>query len=98
MLAGLVSAPFTILFATLLQEQVPEDMRARVFGLDTTIGVAGMPLGVIVAGLLIEGFGLRFALAVHGIAFVCVALFTLGNPALHNLQRGNDVRASIQAE
>jgi MFS family permease len=88
--APAITAPFSVLFATILQEQVPADMRGRVFGLDTTIGVAGMPLGVMIAGFLIEGIGLRGTLLIQSAAFVSLGLALLMNPAMSPL------RASIR--
>ena len=49
-LAGLAAGSINPLLSTVLYEQVPRDMRARVLGGMTTGVAAGMPIGSLLGG------------------------------------------------
>jgi MFS family permease len=56
---GLFWGPFTPLVSTLIQQRVPADQQGRVFGVQTAVFYAAPPLGMVLAGLSVESFGVR---------------------------------------
>jgi MFS family permease len=58
-IVGLAIGPTNVLGMTIMQERVPEEMMGRVFGLMFSFGSALAPLGVFLAGILIEVIGLQ---------------------------------------
>jgi predicted MFS family arabinose efflux permease len=45
------------LVSTLIQQRVPADQQGRVFGVQTAVFYAAPPLGMVLAGLSVERFG-----------------------------------------
>jgi MFS family permease len=58
-LAGLATGPTNVLAITIVQNRTPEEMLGRIYGIMVAFGGALAPLGVFMAGGLIELFGLR---------------------------------------
>ena len=58
-LLGLAIGPTNVLGVTIMQSRIPEEMLGRVFGFVFALGGALSPLGVFLAGILIESVGLR---------------------------------------
>ena len=85
-IAGLAAGPVGLILTTLIQERVPRDLLGRVFGLNA-LTPAATPLGVLIAGFVIEATGLRFTLALQGIASVILLLSLFLLPALRELDR-----------
>jgi MFS family permease len=54
---GLFWGPFNPLVSTLIQQRVPADQQGRVFGVQTAVFYAAPPLGMVLAGLSVESFG-----------------------------------------
>jgi MFS family permease len=54
---GLSWGPFNPLVSTLIQQRVPADQQGRVFGVQTAVFYAAPPLGMVLAGLSVERFG-----------------------------------------
>ena len=48
---------------------------------------AAPPIGQVIVGLAVEGFGLQQTFAVIGVLFIVVALLTISLPALRDLSR-----------
>ncbi len=75
-IAGLSLGPFNILASVVLQERVPEEMLGRVFG---ALGLTQLasPLGVLLAGISIDAFGLEALMAIiaSGITLMTLAIF-----------------------
>jgi MFS family permease len=69
-LNGFLFEPTNAIFATMMQERVPADLRGRVFGAFSTFASGTMPLGLFAYSLLIEGIGLRSTLVVLAIVNV----------------------------
>lgn len=70
---GLVGGPNGPLIPTVLQERTPEHLRARVIAASSALGMAAAPIGVLLAGILLEhlpftpvtlGMGVLFAVGV----------------------------------
>jgi MFS family permease len=85
--SGIASGPINPLIDTVFYERVPDGMRGRVLGVTQALAWVAMPLGVLVAGPLIEGLGLRPTLL---ISFALYLLVTVGSrfmPSLRDLDR-----------
>ena len=54
---GLSWGPFNPLENTLIQQRVPADQQGRVFGVQTAVFYAAPPLGMVLAGLSVESYG-----------------------------------------
>ncbi len=75
---GLSWGPFNPLVSTLIQQRVPADQQGRVFGVQTAVFYAAPPLGMVLAGLSVENFGVGFTyLVLAGILSVTAILALL---------------------
>ncbi len=79
---GLAWGPFMPLMSTLIQQRVPSDQHGRVFGVQTAVFYAAPPLGMVLAGLSVEGFGVGATYIVLAMILSTTALFTLLTKAL----------------
>lgn len=89
-LVGLAIGPTNVLALTIMQERVPEEMLGRVFGVLFAFGGALAPLGVFLAGIMIEAAGLP---AVMVAAAIGVTIAMLRVFMVRDLVRGFDARA-----
>lgn len=85
-IAGIGLAPLNPLIDTVLQERVPKEMRARVFGTTMAGSFLGIPLGAVLGVGLINWIGLPTTLWVLGALYLATTLSLLVNPALKNMQ------------
>jgi len=83
--AGLASGPLNPILHTVEFERVPPHMRGRVLGLTGALAWMAMPLGVLVAGVLVEFVGLRATLLGAGIAYVLIAASIWINRAMKEM-------------
>jgi MFS family permease len=58
-LLGLSWGPYNPLISTLVQQRIPAHLHGRVFGIQTAVFYAAPPLGMVLAGLSVESFGVR---------------------------------------
>ena len=86
-LMGAIWGPFNPLWNTLIQSRVPTEMQGRVYGVQMSALYAAPPIGQVVVGLAVEGFGLQQTFAVIAVLFIVVALLTISLPALRDLSR-----------
>ena len=86
--AGLAFGPVNPIFATVTQENTPQDMLGRVFGALTAIAQAAIPIGAVVAGVAVQQAGLIPTIVGMGAVYVVVMIGMFFNPAL----RGMDIR------
>jgi MFS family permease len=77
---------------TSMFERLPENMRARVFGVVFAGCTAAMPLGALVAGTSVAGFGLAPALWAFGLAYLAVTIAPAFLPSWRGLERQVPVR------
>lgn len=84
---GVAIGPGTPIFMTVLQERTPVEMRGRVFGLVTASVWIVLPLGMLLAGVLLEVFGLAVTLMLQTIAFVLLAIVVAAIPSLRGIER-----------
>lgn len=87
LLGGLAIGPLNSLIGTVLQERVPPEMRARVFGLLSAGVIAGIPLGTFASGYVVAWIGLRATLFVMGTIYLAATLSILINPKLKQMEK-----------
>lgn len=87
-LIGLVYGPIGPIYNTLLQARTPEHLRGRVVGVMTSMAYASGPLGLMLAGPLIDTFGLKAAFITLAVPILLVALACPWIPALRELDDG----------
>lgn len=97
-LAGLGFGPINPLILTVMQEQVPADLRGRVFGTILGTVMTAAPLGMVAAGYLVEAIGLRPVLAVIAGGFMAIAAIALVAPGFHALNAQPPIPAAEQSE
>lgn len=85
MIAGLAIAPINPLLDTITQERVPIEMRARVFGALSAMGLAGVPLGTLASGYLVAWTSLSTTVFLIGLLYLLATLSLLVNPALKQM-------------
>lgn len=85
-IAGFGLAPLNPLIDTVLQERVPKEMRARVFGTTMAGSFLGIPLGAILGVCLVNWIGMQATLLVLGAFYLGTTLSLLVNPALKHMQ------------
>jgi len=87
---GVAIAAINPILSAVLYERVPERLQARVQGLGSAVGFAGMPLGALMAGWLGE-YGVQVALLVSGVIYL---LSTLA-PFVGKFWREMDARPQV---
>lgn len=85
-LAGLAAGSLNPILGTVMLEQVPSSMRARVLGVVDAGCWAAMPLGALATGFLVEGLGLVVSLVALGAVYLVVTLA----PCLGSVWAGMD--------
>jgi MFS family permease len=79
LIEGVGSITFDVLFITLLQRATPEDMLARVYGLQDSVTAVAQLLGSLAAPLLVSGVKLEASLWIGG-GLVVIAAALLAAP------------------
>ena len=79
----LASGPLNPLLTTVAQERIPAHLRGRVFGTILAVSWVAIPLGMLLAGTLLEVIGLRATLTALAVTYLVVTLSLFVNPALH---------------
>jgi MFS family permease len=81
-IAGFFIGPVNPLFSIISYERIPQQMRARVFGILGAGSMAGVPLGVLMSGYVVNWIGMQPTLMVIGVIYTLATLSLLVNPAL----------------
>jgi MFS family permease len=81
---GLFWGPFTPLVSTLIQQRVAADQQGRVFGVQTAVFYAAPPLGMVLAGLSVESFGVRTTYLVLAAILSVTTIFALLTKSLRS--------------
>src|SRR6266568_780872 len=84
-LAGLAGGGINPLIRTTMQERVPAEMRARVFGTTSAGVLIGVPLGTFVSGYMATWIGLEYTLLLMGALYFLTTASLLVNPALSKM-------------
>ena len=86
-LAGVAAGPINPIIATVLQERVPAALRGRVFGATRAAGFATIPLGMLIAGALVEVAGVRPVLLAIAVGYIGATVTMTLRPAFRELDR-----------
>ncbi len=70
-----------------MQERVPANMRGRVFGTMTAGAYLAVPLGMLLAGYLIQWTSVRTTLLLQAGCYLIITLSLLINPALREMDK-----------
>jgi MFS family permease len=81
---GLFWGPFNPLMSTLIQQRVPADQQGRVFGVQTAVFYAAPPLGMVLAGLSVESYGVRSTYIVLAIILSVTSILALLTKSLRS--------------
>jgi MFS family permease len=93
MVAGVGDMASTVIRQTLIQVTTPDDMRGRVFAVNSLFYGTASHLGAFRAGVLAEYFGAVSSVVIGGCAvFATVALWAWLFPALLRVDRADDVQ------
>jgi MFS family permease len=84
---GLAVGPLNPIMSTVEQEQVPQEMRARVFGTTSAGVMLGIPLGGFAGGFLVQAAGLQPTLLILGACYLLTTASLLVNPALRAMDK-----------
>jgi MFS family permease len=84
--AGLAIAPINPLMDTIMQERLPIEMRARVFGTMSAGFLAGVPIGTFASGYIVSWLGLSTTILIMGILYLLATLSLLINPVLKGME------------
>jgi predicted MFS family arabinose efflux permease len=83
-LLGLSWGPFNPLVSTLIQQRVPADQQGRVFGVQTAVFYAAPPLGMVLAGLSVESYGVSTTYLVLAAILSATAILALLTKSLRS--------------
>ncbi len=81
---GLSWGPFTPLVSTLIQQRVPADQQGRVFGVQTAVFYAAPSLGMVLAGLSVESYGVSTTYIVLATILSSTAILALLTKSLRS--------------
>ena len=81
------SGPLNPILGAVAYERIPAEMRGRVLGPLTAGAWVAMPLGVLVAGVALDGAGLRPTLLAIGACYLVTTLTLVVNPAIKGMDR-----------
>lgn len=84
---GLAAGPLNPILSTVEQEQVPQEMRARVFGVITAGAFLGSPFGAFAGGYLVQWAGIQPTLLILGVCYLLTTASLLFNPALRSMEK-----------
>jgi MFS family permease len=76
--------PFNPLMSTLIQQRVAADQQGRVFGVQTAVFYAAPPLGMVLAGLSVESYGVRTTYMVLAAILTVTAILALLTKSLRS--------------
>jgi hypothetical protein len=88
---GLVIGPVGPMIMTLYHEQVPPELRGRVFGTRAAMDTLSIPFAALFTGLIVQGIGLQITLVGFAIAFLIVTAAA----ALTPIFKGMGAKASL---
>lgn len=84
-LSGIAHGPVNPIINTAVQRRVPMGVRGRVFGLLNSVSTATVPLGIFIAGFLLQSIGLRITISVEMGILLFVAAGLIFVPSLREL-------------
>jgi len=84
---GLVYGPIGPIYNSVMQTRAPAHLRGRVVGVMTSMAYAAGPVGFMLAGPIVDSFGLRVAFLCLALPIVVIGLVCPWVPALRELDR-----------
>jgi MFS family permease len=82
LLAGLLSGPINPLLVTVRMERIPRELRGRVFATFSGLAGAATPLGMVIAGWLLEVTGIQTGLVILAITATAFTIYLCLDRAL----------------
>jgi len=86
-LNGILTGPLNPLIMTVMQEQVPSQMRGRVFGMISAGAYIATPLGILLAGFLMESLSVYITISVIAAGYLLVTCTQIFNKSLLAMNR-----------
>jgi predicted MFS family arabinose efflux permease len=86
-IAGVMGGPLNPLLVTIRHERVPLALRGRVFGTFSAISMAATPLGIVLAGYLIEATSWHATVLALAVCYQAVGIGMLFVRAFHDMKR-----------
>ena len=83
-LLGLSWGPYSPLLNTLVQQRIPAHIHGRVFGVQTSVFYAAPPLGMLLSGLSVENYGVKFTYAILAGVLSFTSIFVLLTKSLRS--------------
>lgn len=83
--AGVGIGPVNAVVTTMLQERTPPELRGRAFGAVTATVLVATPLGVLSAGVLVDGAGAQPVIVAIGVLLTIATLALAALPAIHEM-------------
>ncbi|KDF01110.1 MFS transporter [Mycolicibacterium aromaticivorans JS19b1 = JCM 16368] len=84
-LVGLVYGPIGPIYNSIVQTRTPEQLRGRVVGVMTSMTYAAGPIGFMLAGPLVDAFGLTITFLVLAVPILAIGMVCPWLPALKEL-------------
>jgi MFS family permease len=82
---GLVYGPIGPIYNSIMQNRTPEQLRGRVVGVMTSMTYAAGPIGFMLAGPLVDAFGLKVTFLVLAVPILAIGVLCPWLPALREL-------------
>lgn len=84
---GLLTGFYNPVANTVMQERVPDSILGTVLGTGQAIGMVGMPIGLLVGGLLVDNYGVKAAIVSAGAAYGVVTILLALAPSTRQMER-----------
>ncbi len=88
-MTGFAVGPVNPILSIISYERIPDHMRARVLGLISAGVLVAMPVGVLIAGYLLEFLGLTASLVIYGTIFIAAIGSLIFNPHAEQMDANN---------
>jgi MFS family permease len=86
-LVGLVAGPIGPLASVIVQERTAGHLRGRTISTINSIGVAGAPTGVLLAGPLVQSLGVAATLSIMAIGLLAISILAMFSRGLREIER-----------
>jgi MFS family permease len=97
LVGGVLLGPMNPVINLALQRRTPESMRGRAMGIVIALAYGAYPIGYVLAGVLVESFGVVTTMATFAVANVVIALLAMAAPSLKRLDEEPLLDASVPA-
>lgn len=84
-LLGIIIAYINLPIDIFLQREIPDDIRGRVMGMSNTLGMISSPLGMIIAGILLDMIPAFILPLISGIVLLMVSVFMALNKEIKKI-------------